>query len=200
MRYLKRTGVFKGNQGRSSFDPKSMQAWSYDWWQFLAIIDGKVTFNNYYYSSPTRTHQAAVRKLLNLFGVKHRCVSISTGLQNIIGEVPRVEGQIETLREEIATPRSHARKNKERRMQIIQLKEYIKELKRLAKAKRSSEYKGKIDLSLLPKPTPLTGYQKDQREKQKQLKQLRDANRVHVQSVEANRGSFKLVKGGNNEF
>lgn len=47
------------------FNPERVEAYSYSWWKFVAIIDGLVVFNNYRYSTTTNRHQWKVKKLMN---------------------------------------------------------------------------------------------------------------------------------------
>jgi len=64
LKYYKRLKIFKNSTATVKFDPETMQAYSYDNWQFVARIGGKVVFNSYRYSSTTSAHQGAVRRLL----------------------------------------------------------------------------------------------------------------------------------------
>ncbi len=68
MRYMKRTGIYKINN--CTFDPTSIEVFSYSWWKFVAVIDGKVVFNNYSYSKSTTKHQWKVKRLMNELGIK----------------------------------------------------------------------------------------------------------------------------------
>lgn len=62
--------IFKGCNGKCTFDPVSMQAHSYKHWRFVDVIKGKLVFNNYAYSVTTRGHQWAVKNLLRDLGIK----------------------------------------------------------------------------------------------------------------------------------
>lgn len=68
MKQLKRSGIYK--ERNVTFDPKTCEATSYDWWRFVAIVDGLVIFNNYKYSRTTTKHQWMVRSLLSQLGIK----------------------------------------------------------------------------------------------------------------------------------
>lgn len=68
MKQMKRTGIYKSKN--VSFDPIKCEAHSYDWWRFVAKVENKVVFNNYYYSSTTRKHQLKVKQLLNDLNIK----------------------------------------------------------------------------------------------------------------------------------
>lgn len=52
------------------FDADKIEAYSYSWWSFVKIIEGKVVFNSYRYSVTTAKHQSKVRRLMNELGVK----------------------------------------------------------------------------------------------------------------------------------
>lgn len=65
---MKRTNIYKANN--VTFNPTTLDAFSYDWWQFVGVVEGKVIFNNYNYSPTTRKHQHKVRRLLNELGIK----------------------------------------------------------------------------------------------------------------------------------
>jgi hypothetical protein len=68
MKYLKRAGIYKASN--VTFDPKSVSAYSYGWWRFVDVVNGKVVFNNYSYSNSTCKHQHKVRSLMNELGIK----------------------------------------------------------------------------------------------------------------------------------
>lgn len=65
-----RNKIFKGYNNKCTFDPVTMQAYSYKHWRFVDVIKGKVVFNNYGYSNTTSGHQWAVKSLLNSLGIK----------------------------------------------------------------------------------------------------------------------------------
>lgn len=66
MKYLKRADLWRGPN--ATWSPVTMEAYSYAWWKFVARVEGKLVFNNYYYSATTRRHQAEVRGLLQSHG------------------------------------------------------------------------------------------------------------------------------------
>lgn len=67
MKYMKRAGIYKANN--VTFDPRTMDAYSYVWWRFVARIGGQVVFNTYYYSPSTSKHQSKVRSVLSDLGI-----------------------------------------------------------------------------------------------------------------------------------
>jgi hypothetical protein len=75
-------GQWRNSTGTNKFNPTSVSAFSYDWWQYVAIIDGLVVFNTYRYSNTTSRHQSEMRRLLDKLGVNIDIeVSIGHGLQ-----------------------------------------------------------------------------------------------------------------------
>lgn len=63
------------------FDPISMVATSYNWWEFVKVIKGKVVFNDFRYSNTTSRHQSKVASILRELGIKTIDVSVAEGLQ-----------------------------------------------------------------------------------------------------------------------
>lgn len=68
MKLMKRINIYKASN--VTFNPTTLDAFSYGWWQFVGVVEGKVIFNNYNYSPTTCKHQAKVRRLLNELGIK----------------------------------------------------------------------------------------------------------------------------------
>lgn len=68
MKLMKRTGIYKASN--VSFDPSSVEAFSYGWWNFVRKINGAVVFNNYSYSSSTSKHQSKVWRQMDALGIK----------------------------------------------------------------------------------------------------------------------------------
>lgn len=68
MKYMKRSGIYKASN--VTFNPKTIEAYSYVWWKFVGVVEGKVVFNNYRYSKSTSKHQSKVRQLLQELGIK----------------------------------------------------------------------------------------------------------------------------------
>lgn len=80
MKFFSRLGIYKASN--VTFNPNTVQAYSYDWWKFVAVINGFVVFNNYRYSVSTGKHQSKVRRLMDELGLKIDVyVNIPEGLQ-----------------------------------------------------------------------------------------------------------------------
>jgi len=67
---MKRKQIYQASNYNVTFDPKTTSAFSYHWWKFVGIVEGKVIFNNYRYSNSTSKHQSKVRTLLNELNIK----------------------------------------------------------------------------------------------------------------------------------
>lgn len=68
MKLMKRSGIYKARN--VTFNPKTLEAHSYGWWKFVALVEGKVVASNYRYSVTTAKHQRKVNSLLNDLGIK----------------------------------------------------------------------------------------------------------------------------------
>lgn len=68
MKLMKRTQIYKATN--LTFNPNTVEAHSYSWWRFVAVIEGQVVFNNFRYSPTTARHQYKVRSLMNELGIK----------------------------------------------------------------------------------------------------------------------------------
>lgn len=72
MKYYKKYNVYSASN--VVFDCNTMQAYSYRWWRFVDVINGKVVFNAFHYSTSTCRHQHKVRRLLDQLNIKVDCV------------------------------------------------------------------------------------------------------------------------------
>lgn len=112
-----------------------VRATSYDWWNFVNKIDGKVIFNGYSYSNSTSGHQWKVRSLLENLGIK---VDLYVIMEQSLTENNFKEYALYScynryfdLLEKIYTKGSKKAKNEERREKLKLLKEKIATLKEL---------------------------------------------------------------------
>lgn len=135
MKYYPKSGLYKASN--VTFSPATCEAYSYGWWRFVERIDGKLVFNRYRYSNSTCKHQLKVWRLLRQLGLVIDIeLESPDGLQNLASSIGHYERLVAKLRAEIATPRSHARKNEERRQTIRQLQDKIRIVKTLLKSKQ----------------------------------------------------------------
>jgi hypothetical protein len=65
---MKRTNTYRANN--VVFDPKIIEASSYNWWIFCKKIQGQIVFNNYRYSVSTQKHQRKVLNLMSDLGIE----------------------------------------------------------------------------------------------------------------------------------
>lgn len=70
MKLMKRSGLYQASNYNVTFNPETLEAYSYKWWRFVAKVDGKILFNEYRYSNSTSKHQSKVRALLEDLGIK----------------------------------------------------------------------------------------------------------------------------------
>lgn len=70
MKFMKRANIYQCSNYNCTFDPATVEAHSYRWWRFVAVIDGLVIFNSYRYSNSTSKHQRKVRSLMYELGIK----------------------------------------------------------------------------------------------------------------------------------
>jgi len=65
---MKRSEVYKA--ANVTFNPKTLDAYSYNWWRFVGVVEGKTIFNTYRYSVTTAKHQHKVRELMIELGIR----------------------------------------------------------------------------------------------------------------------------------
>lgn len=125
MKYFKRLEVYKASN--VTFNPKSLEAYSYGYWRFVECINGKIVFNNFYYSPTTNRHQSKVRRLMNDLGINIDLeISVPCGLQRTKTEIFKslhhhYTSKITKLMVAINKPRSQKAKNIERQACIDSL-------------------------------------------------------------------------------
>jgi hypothetical protein len=106
MKFSNKRQQFEGSN--VSFNPSRMIAKSYNWWIFMAVINGKVVFNNSRYSPSTGKHQRKVRAKVDgkidlmLFNTRK---SLATGELALILEIKNTKQLIGTLEAELLNPR-----------------------------------------------------------------------------------------------
>jgi hypothetical protein len=132
MHYCKRTNLYCASN--VTFNPKTKSALSYGWWEFVKEIDGKLIYNDYFYSNPTAKQKCKVLGLLAILGLEIDIViKAPGGLQRLDLAIAYYKEQILSLEELIAKPRTHKHKNEERRKLIYGYKGTIKTIEELIK-------------------------------------------------------------------
>ena len=131
MKYFTRLKVYKASN--VLFNPETIEAFSYDWWQFVKVINNKVVFNNYNYSNSTCKHQNKVRSLLRQLNITIDLeVSCPKGLQrsDYLNDIlNNLTDRINILKNEIAKPKSRQIKNFERLQKISELNSFMNKVK-----------------------------------------------------------------------
>lgn len=112
MKYYPRLKQYKASN--LVFDESTKTAYSYKWYEIAKEYRGKMIVNNYYYSSTTNRH---IRKLIDLFdslGINYVTIEAPRGLQSLDLALDHYSNLIKNLENDIAKPRSQAKKNEER--------------------------------------------------------------------------------------
>lgn len=126
MKLMKRTKIYKASN--VTFNPETKQAYSYGWWRFVDVIEGKVVFNSYRYSNTTAWHQYKVRCLMEELGIKIDLeVSTSSSLSSANGCLEELENLVlETLNEtEFHALELRNRRNERARQRRLEIKEAV---------------------------------------------------------------------------
>lgn len=133
MKYFKRLKLYKASN--VTFNPEKIQAYSYGWWKFVDVINGKVVFNDYYYSSSTGRHQSKVKHLMSKLGIGiGHYIECPAGLQSdrsLSSSIELYQTRINKLKDMIANPRSRAITNAKRMEQVNYFQSKIDEVKAL---------------------------------------------------------------------
>ena len=139
LKYYPRLKVWKNTTGSVTFDPETFEAHSYTWWKFVCKIGDYIVLNTYSYSVSTSAHQAEVFSLLeNKYNINcyYYCedepknpnviqIEAPDGLGKLHAAIRHYTGMIKELLKAINTPRSHKKKNEERRALIEEYKKKI---------------------------------------------------------------------------
>ncbi len=133
VRYFERAGIYKGSN--FTFNPKTLTAYSYDWWRFVEKIGSRIVFNDFRYSNTTARHQWKIKNLLRDLGI-HVDMELEApgGLQNLNSAIELYRERIVTLQLEILKKGTKKAKNLERKKQISVYKKKILEVKKLIRS------------------------------------------------------------------
>jgi hypothetical protein len=132
-----------------SLNLETLEAFSYDWWQFLKLINGKLVFNNYSYSNTTCKHQQKVRRVLDEKGIKidvfvktyrsldgfakNSANNYGTTEDALNEAIAYNKSEIEEIELMLANPRRKKALDDERKAQIKKLKVNIDQIIRVIK-------------------------------------------------------------------
>jgi len=122
-----------------SDDLKSIEAWSFQWWKFVATDSvGNVYFNNTSYSSSTSTHQSDCRYILKRLGIKvdvlinNTLTHFGEGIDTVIdASIKEHQQSVKDLIQAIRKKGSWKRTNIKRRGEIRDHWFQIKDLRRI---------------------------------------------------------------------
>jgi hypothetical protein len=64
MQFKPRLKIYKGSNGKNTFNPDTFEAHSYKWWMYVCKIKGVIVFNDHSYSVTTNGHQWEMKSLL----------------------------------------------------------------------------------------------------------------------------------------
>lgn len=131
------------------------EAWSYDWWQFVIKVGNTIYFNDASYSMQTRQHQRLAQNIIDAecpeqFGIRVKYVYYREGLNHLDTAIRNMQFNIQQLKEAINKPRSHRKTNKSRRERIVELKQEIKDTRKLMRVlnkqrRLNAEVRRKLD-------------------------------------------------------
>lgn len=76
------------------FDPFSLYATSYRWWEMLKVTKGELIFNDYSYSISTSKHQWKLRSILSDLKIKYKTLEAPQGLQDLDSALRHHEYQL----------------------------------------------------------------------------------------------------------
>lgn len=133
LKFRKRTKDYKASN--VWFDPNTMHAKSYGWWDMVRRINGQVVFNDYGYSVSTRRHQSKVRSVMSDLGITPDLViEAPKGLQDLDSAIKHYEYKVKRLEDEIGRKGSKQAKNMEREREKLHYLSMIDKVKRLMNA------------------------------------------------------------------
>lgn len=168
-----RLKIYKGCNGKVTFDPETGDGYSYGWWKVVRKIKGKWVFNWHSYSPTTRRHQYALSDLLKSTGRPvFFSANLPNGLQTFEREALRVlYGDLFAAEIKIANPRTTETVRKNMQCVILNCKKDIKTARSLGAVM------GREDIALLKK-----AMYDDESERIALLKAKREAKKLAAMS------------------
>lgn len=134
MKYMKRSQIYQASN--VTFNPQTKRAYSYSWWRFVDVIEGKTVFNNHGYSNSTRKHQNKVMCLMRDLGIKiDLLIDTNYSLSKSLTLAELEENILETLneREYLETEKRERRNAKARERAAAK------------RAQKDAEFKANLD-------------------------------------------------------
>lgn len=132
MRFYTRSNTYKASN--LTFCLNTMTGYSYEWYELVKPIAGKLVLNNFNYSATTVRHIYKIRKLLAKLGIQINMeIEAPRGLQDLHLAKKHYESQIIELQNLIKKPKTHKAKNAIRLMIINELTYQISKIEFLIK-------------------------------------------------------------------
>lgn len=104
MKFYKRLDLYKASN--VTFNPVTKEAFSFQWWKFTKVIDNKLVFNSYSYSSSTCKHQYKVRDVLRHLNLTVSCnIEAPDGLDRLDTALTLHKAKLHTMREKVLKAR-----------------------------------------------------------------------------------------------
>lgn len=111
MKYYKTLGLFKCSN--LTYNPKTGQGYSFDWYRIVDKIDGQYILNTYNYSNSTIKHVSKIREILSECGVREYFeIEAPQGLQNLEQSVHYYDYLIKKLNKELENKRIRKPENR----------------------------------------------------------------------------------------
>lgn len=141
MKFIKKRNQYEASN--VSFDPENISAVSYNWWEFVKVINGKVVFNDYNYSPSTCKHQIKVRRLLETLNIKVDVViECPCGLQKeewMESSLGLLQSKINIISNQLNNPKRKKALDEKRKESIAYLEEKKLEVLRISKSLLEAE-------------------------------------------------------------
>lgn len=116
-RWFPRLQIYKG--AHFTFDPKTELAHSYRWWCMARRIDGFFVVNDFHYSIQTAKDFSRLYNCMRREGIETQIrIHAPLGLERLDSAVDYYEKQIAELESLLVKPKTHKRKNAERKLLI----------------------------------------------------------------------------------
>jgi len=108
MKFMKKRKTYVASN--VEFCPNTIAGYSYGWWKFVCLVEGKVIFNNYNYSNSTRGHQSKVRRLMQELDINiDFTVNVHEGLSSTNKLVDLLAKSEETTKRQVEEKKARVR-------------------------------------------------------------------------------------------
>lgn len=122
MKYYKTLKVYKSNN--LYFNPETMHATSYRWYDLLKVVNGKLLFNSYNYSNSTIKHKHKLSHVLNSLNITpDEYIDAPQGLQRLDVALSHYHNLIDTKTEYMNRPKVRQKTKNSLKLEIQQLKQ-----------------------------------------------------------------------------